>query len=346
LAMLLVFVAGMKLSFFHAVSEAHQAIAYSALLYALLSYPSKRQLLHAILVGVVTLLALFAHPFALFTCGFVIVWHFTNTRSWKTLLLWIALGIVLLSIPIRYWLTLGSYDTVFYNQIESSPFAAMLKQGCYPVKYFGYLFWTQYWLPTLIFLITLTLLIVQKRFLKLIALLAGMIGYGFIAALTFYNGDSSIMMERIYLPLFFMLFLAFGEALIALRVPALRISFCVLVIGAGLYIINQGCIIFRKRTDYLLTLIDKARAAGVQKAVIDNAQLDYKKVQVDWALGSETLVISRFENPQPVTIIPKAQWSNPASTGVFLYSGNETPIVFLNAKYFSVAQTLYAELQP
>ncbi|TND09647.1 MAG: hypothetical protein FD123_1004 [Bacteroidetes bacterium] len=339
---------GIKLTFLHTVTESHQAIIFSVLLFAVLnSEVIKKRSLHILFSLAATILVLLTHPFALFTAGFAAAWQMVVSRKFRSPAPWLVFALVA-GFSLFRFLTAGehSYDATHYDHLKSVPALELLSQGSYFIKIFGGYFAQLYWLPSLVFIITVILMVRRRDWLKLSVFSGALFFYIIVAAITFYNGDSLQMMERAWLPPFFMLSLAFAGQL---AVPEIKPAYVmkimpVLFLFGGLLLINQGCIVFRKRAEYYYAMMEQGMKLGADQVIIPDKKMNTGRIQAAWAMGTESLVLSTFRFGKSMTIIPQSQLKTHTPGFYMINDVDSMHVNMLNPKYFQLSGNGYVLL--
>ncbi len=345
LALLLWLCIGMNFSFMHTVTESQQAMVYSVLAFALLTnVPGLRRRVQLPLLLGVSVLALFCHPFAFFSLAFVAAWPVMKNRDYRNTGSWLIIVLVLLVTIIRFYFFHGPYDAQHYDRLKALPFAEIAAHGSYPLQFYALVFGEQYIVPTLVIITAVIMLLLHKNYRLLFWMLLAVLLYMGVMAIGLHNGDSHIMMERIYLPAFLMIYLVFAEQLTAKEFRFARVmNFLVpLALLGGLYQLNQGGIIFRKRADYLCGLMQQGQqqyGAEQDKFFLPAAQADAAKIQVNWALGTETLVLSQFRFGKSMTLYSADSSSACGGSSYMRSSTMCVPVKDLNKNYFLLADT-------
>ncbi len=338
-------VVGVRESFLHTVSETHQCIAYSALLLAVMMHDFRGRMLLKNAVAVATvLLVLFTHPMGIFTSAFVLGYYFTEKRKLKDPLLWLIAACIAAVALLNFLFPPNVYDEAQYDRLASASSASsFLDSGA--LRFLLLHFPHFYWLAELAGLIVITAFVLRREWLKLALTVGGVFGYIAIAGITFRNGDSSIMIERVFLPAFFMINLAFAhwitrETRLNKWIPMVLVVFFLV---NGIRFINAGCLMYKKRVAYLDGLVQKGIAQGSDKYFLSEANTDMDKILVPWALGTETLIYSKLKYDKCISISMKDETCGPES--VRLTRDYCLPVTQLNSAYFSLSAKPYEELR-
>jgi hypothetical protein len=229
------------------------------------------------------------------------------------------------------------------------PIVDILTNGSYPLQFYGLVLREQYILSTIVILFTVGLLLVHKNRRLLTGMLVSVILYMGVMSVGLHNGDSHIMMERVYLPAFLMVYLVLGEQLCTPGFRFIRTMYFLIPLAllAGMYQLNQGGIVYRKRAEYLCELMQRGQQiSGTEqdKFFITPTEADSAKIQIFWSLGTETLVLSRFHLGQNITLAVSDSLP-PCDDDYYMPSNTSfVPISYLNAKYFSLSKRRYVHI--
>jgi hypothetical protein len=334
---------GIRELFIHTITETHQCIVYSALLYAVMCFEFKSRNLRYALTAFVTLFAAFSHPFGVFTAAFVLVFFAVHKRDIRNAQLYIAGIIVVGTAALNLLNPPNAHDQSQY-QLLTSVEASGLASNNAALHFLKIHFSHFYWLPELAALFAIGLLIVKREFIKLSLLVVATATYVCIAAYTFRNGDSSIMLERIFLPAFFIINLTLADVLSRqhYRLRWLPIILVLFFMINGIRYINTGCLMYRKRVAYLDELVQKAIAGPSDKYILDESAANKDLILVPWALGVETLIYSKFKYNECVTITLDKEGCDPESARITTQLC--LPVAALNPEYFILSTNPYQPL--
>jgi len=353
LSIVVILILCIRQSFFHPVTETHQSLVFSVLLFAILQYSSFRYTLVQILLAFfVILLSFFAHPVALYTLIFIIGYSAIDQKQLKSakpyILLFLVFGLALAKVLLT---DENSYEGKFFSELFKSPAIILGLPHAYSTKFLlGRIFGLYFWV--MIFeLILIISLILKKEYLKLLWQL-GILGFFlFITLLTYNQGDSDMMMERAFMPL--ALFVS-----VPLLTEILRnnnqyrfikvMSLTVVILISANRIFAQGKI-FRERIRFNQELMAKTAKLPNRKFIIESSELQ-KHYTTYWSYSFETLMLSSITANIPTqTIFP----ANDASLlSKYIQDGNannaflgsdfwlEWGIDNLNHKYFNLSGEL------
>ncbi len=87
LLIILGMIMGVRETFLHTITETHQVLVYSALLFALIQAKYRNLFFKSCIVCSVTIFVRFTHPLGLFTSGFVLLYYFIEKRNFKEILI-------------------------------------------------------------------------------------------------------------------------------------------------------------------------------------------------------------------------------------------------------------------
>jgi hypothetical protein len=335
-------VLGARETFLHPVSETHQMIAYSAMLYAALAYQWQSVTKKWIFTLFVTVLVMFTHPMALFTAGFALLYYIIETRKFKDIIIWVVFLIILLLGLLNYIHPANPYDAAQISQINNTGLTPLYGNGA--LTFLLIHFKHFYWLPEVMALILFVFLIYKKEWLKLLILILSVSAFLTVALIIFRKGDSSIMLERVFLPAFFMINLAFAEMLFRLKINKwVPIALLVFFFVNGIRYINAGCLMYKKRVAYLDTIVKAGIEQGYDKYYLSQARIDKDRILVPWALGTETLIYSKFKYNKCISITMEPVSCPPNTIPVTSWSC--LPAKDLNPNYFTLTSDQPVELK-
>jgi hypothetical protein len=344
LVILLGMIMGVRETFIHTVTETHQVIVFSALLFALLEFEFKNNFKKNILVSAALILVVFTHPFGVFTAGFTLLYHFAKSKKIKEAILPFAV-LLLAGLGMAFFLSSGNeHNTVFFQKLKDFSFSSS-PGGNRPLGFIEMHFMRFYWLPELAGLIAVLMLAFQKKWLLLIILFLSVFFYLLIALIIFREGDSSIMLERIFLPAFFMINISLADELANTKqlnrwIPMALVFFFLV---NGIHYINNGCLMYKKRLDYIDQLTRDAIADGHELYFLSDARTDKEKILVPWAFGTETLVYSRFRYNKSISITLEDET---CAAGTFRCIAEFCqPVSEFNTRYFNMKGEAYVELK-
>lgn len=334
---------GVREGFLHPVTETQQCMMFCVLLYAQLRHQSSTSLTGTIFILFTTLLILFTHPTGVFMAGFAALLSMIDANNLRSRNGWIVIALLLIISVWRFLSPTDNYDAAIYDQLKGN-ISGENNTSNGAINFLLIHFTHFYWVPELAALIAIIWLAVRKDWMRLGLTITGIVGYLITAAYAFPNGDSSILMERAFLPACFMVSLVFAGMLLdrstAIKWIPLAISLFFMV--SGLLYINNGCLMYKKRTAYLDELVTIAMKEEADKFYVPESRIDRAKILIPWGLGTETLMYSTFRYNHPVTITFENEICDSSSvrlTSFYCYSVDS-----LNRDYFPISRKPYQPL--
>jgi hypothetical protein len=295
----------MRYKFYGPVGEIVLSIVYLALLLGWLTKPKQRfSTLPAWLdvfigLGIASLLTT-AHPFISITTamglGFVLIFQ----KEWKNLRYWITSAYTLVLLLFTFALS----EQNAYEAQRIDPFKEAWQVLCHFEDYYlsevllRY-FDTQYALPFVVFLISLVLLVIKKRYFVALYL-----GFSFLLLLSiifvmyaYLGADIFIMLDGylVHLGVIWALPLAFHWQQEQQRWMVPVLAFLLLF---SLARINDSKAFFQQRLAYLENALEQHTPPEHPKAVAYLENFNYEKLWIGWALSSETLLLSSLKGPE------------------------------------------------
>jgi hypothetical protein len=344
LATILSLIFGVAFTFYHSITETHQLLALSCLLYGLLQ--SKERFIKAYIFYIALILlliwCLFTHPNAVFTISFVVGLAFLQKKiSRFDLLLSIFLSLVFIAVKI-YLTHKDSYDSKQYDQLLN--FKETL-----PHFFSLYSFRFLYTKLSTIYLagsfVVIMVLIKYKRFNELLFCTICFLIFTVLTILTFSNGDCDAIMEKSFMPGFFMFILLYCILLYQAKnkfiyyIIALLLSF-----SSFINIVNAG----KPHTQRLnlLSEIMKKMDKQTPKLIVSYSDFDETLKFNHWATSLDVLIFSLCKSDTAKTIFYidnkytyAADTTNP---NLFLYlPWNPRGIKTFNTVYFNLPNRSY-----
>jgi len=333
LSIVLILILCISESFFHAVTETHQSLVFSVLLFAILQYYYFQYSLVRFLLAVsVILLAFFTHPVALYTLVFVIGYSAIDKNQLKKVSPYILLLLVFGIAAAKVMLTdQNSYEGKFFSQLLNSPSTIFDLPHAYSTNFFlNRKFGLYLWVLIFEFLLIISF-IFKKEFLKLLWQLGITVFFLIITLLTYNQGDSDMMMERAFMPLALFVAVPFLKEMLEdqqqFRYVKLLLLTVVIVFSMN-RIYGQGKA-FRERIRFNRELLAKTAKLPNRKFIIQSGELQ-KRSYTYWSHSFETLMLSSITENIPVqTIFPA---NDPES--LKKYTVENVKDVFLGADFW------------
>ena len=394
LAVALVLVLCIRTGFYHAVNENHLAAVCCCWFWAWLYRPEKENSSRwkSMIMGVfIVAFAFFAHPVIAFVVSFLAGYYILDKWKWKSVYPYLGVAAAFV-LSVGKWLFTpkDSYEGEFLR--EGLAFDRLLANwtDLPMVHLFLFKFEAIYILPTLMLAFAVVYLAVKKRWLLMSYLALGVLAVVAAVVVAFGKGDSNLMIEARWvipsamavLP-FTHLFLrskvaetqrAKTQSVTSSEVPqgrsredaferrkwipaALALTFIAFSLVQGLRAISKSSRFHTKRLAYLETLIEDARAQGLQKAWVHDSQIDQEVVGLNWAVPYETMMLSALQSPDSVVTITVYSDAYVEAIGMpkpsptpdrLLVQGFANPKAQddLNSTYFHFREREYAPLYP
>jgi len=344
-AVILVLTLCISQSFFHPVTETHQSLVYSVLLFAILSYENFNSKLLKYGLSVLSIgLAFYSHPVALYSVVFVIGYVAIDRKQLKSnepyILLVLIVGMALTKVIMT---SENSYEGKFFAELLNSPTILFDLYKASSSKFFisrlnGLYFWL-----AILELILLIKLIRNNQLLKLAWHLTITVFFMLITLITYHKGDANMLMERAFMPLALFISIPFLNEVATDKKKYLsaKMILLVIVVGSGLIrIYNQG-LEFKTRTEFNQNLLKKTAKFPNRKFIVSKTELD-KHVITFWSNSFESLILSSIDKNVPTqTVFPSNQIDaltkyTKNANSVFLGADFwlEWEINNLNTKYF------------
>ncbi|MEO5643193.1 MAG: hypothetical protein ABIQ40_04635 [Bacteroidia bacterium] len=346
LVILLGLTLGIRELFLFTVTETHQCVVYSALFFALIEFDfKKRNGLKYLLICIMAIIVMFTHPLGIFTLGFILLYYFAQRRNLKDPIIWMVAFIIILVSLVNMLYTVSHITSSPYSALQDHGFALSSIIHSSVLDFLRIHFIHFYWLPELAGLIAIAWLINRREWLKLLILVLSVIVYLVIASKTYSTGDSSIMIERLFLPAIFMINLVLAALIMQQQnlnkwIPMALIIF---LLVNGIHYINGGCLMYKKRTAYLDKIVMEGMAQGNDKYFLTDEKADKERILVPWAFGAETIIYSKFKYDRCI-----AFWINEPACEInscIITPQVCLPVEELNQSYFHLNAGAYIELK-
>lgn len=340
-------------SFFHPSTETHQALVYTALVFAILQYSgkSKHEIIKYSFAVAVSLVAFLAHPVSLYTLLFIVAYHIIDKKQFFNIKNYV-LALLIIGMAIIKVLTTDSdsYEGHFFSQFTN--FSEVLKglSGAYSIKFFIIRIKSTYLIIVLLMIAVSMFLLYRRLYLKLLLFTVSTALFFMVSFITYHQGDATVMMERAFMPLALFISIPFFKEFVFDdkygKMNVAPIFVIILLFFSFLRISNQG-IEFKKRTRFSIELLKKTGKLPERKILISAQQLN-SKIIAFWCYSFESFILSSIDKEIPVqTIFPakniedyrKYEQSNNFFLGASWWL--EWDIGKLNKKYFNLPNSPY-----
>ncbi len=306
LGILLTTVITVRWSWYHPMTETHQALVYCCLLWGWLFYEPTSGLPKAgvkwSLSAVFAALAFYAHPVAIFPLLFTIGFWATEKKQWRKIMPY-ALGTMLIGLAlIKMALSgSGSYEGNYFSRSLTvfSHLPDVFDAFCWTiiVQNFGSL----YCWPFTALLFLPVIFIFNRSWKRMAYTFAGILGMYLIVSVTF-DGDDIIMMEKslmpvgyfIFLPLLYECYLA-GKQKKRILVSLAGLWMGVTVI-VSLVLIAKHHTVMEKRFHYMDQLVEHVKDQPGRKFMLPEGHYPKYSVNIGWAYGFETLMYTSLKD--------------------------------------------------
>ena len=350
----------MRHTFFHGISETFSLLFYATLLGALLTHlPSRRMWLHLIVTALTTAACVFMHPIGIFFVLFLAGYHLINDhivpkRHLSPTLL-VVLATMLLTGIVKL-LTSTAHDATFLPATDEIP-GIIRHMGSSEIfqRFLARLADLYIW-PIVLFIWLMVFHIRKRHWLQLSYGLLFTFGFFILTIVTYHGSNSTIGVERSFLPFIFFAGYAFIKEVLPTFNPRQTSIYC--IVFPLLMLMSFGKIIdssrhYHRRLDILQSTIEKGRQTGVYKLAAnpDDAKCLSNRIQ-SWATAFETLLLSAENNDEPaVTVFIEEEHQEQTPSDYFqkdrfiaTYWWRDWPSRDLPAKYFRIPEQSYSRL--
>ena len=355
LTVVMIFTLCIAESFYHTCTETHQALVYSALLYAVINHSYKKPIkfLRIILTGLIVVLCFYSHPVAFFTVLFVLIYSMITKSKWNDITIYFGIGLILLLSIIKVAMTEGnSYEGSIINELFKFKYSFSGICHFYSTRFFLDRLDRLYFWLWILFVLVIAILFLRKEFLKACFILLSTIGFLLITLITYNKGDSNVMMERAFMPLSIFISIPFvNDVLLKSRAyfSLIAFSFFLGILFLGLRRLNFEGYDLTKEVKYIEKLISSTDDIPGNKFLLKRTKEISSRISGSWAFPYCTLVISSMEGSNNGTTLflydDLAQFEKYLSdkTGVFLGSSSwlEWDIKSLNHRFFNLPDEPY-----
>jgi hypothetical protein len=307
LSVILVLTLCVSQSFFHPVTETHQSLVFSVFLYAILQYNEYRHSIVQYLLAVAVISTSFlAHPVALYTNTFIIGYTALENKQLKLAKPYLLLMLVVSMAVAKVLLTSeNSYEGKFFSEIINSPSIILDLPKVYSTQFFiGRLNGLYFWV-TILEIILIVKFISSKNFTVLIWQLGTLTIFQVITLLTYNKGDSTMLMERAFMPLALFVSIPLLKEIFANKQYMIyKFVFLAVVISLSLTRIYKQGNSFRTRTEFNQEMLRKTAQFSNRKFIIESGSIQ-KHFNTFWSHSFETLILSTISEEVPTqTIYP------------------------------------------
>lgn len=368
-AMLMLFVLlGIGGTFLHCISESFQLMFYVPMLYAWMCYGDRRQeaeerkiggkILYYIILALLVALAFFIYPMAVFYILFAIGFRLLADGKPHLDKPALAALVLLVFYIILYWLIGASgHDSEFVPTfpLVLDSLRHFFSLGSFTV--FRNLLFPLYFVPLLMLTLTLIGYARHCQWWKLAFVGLYAVGFLMAACIIYQTGDSLISRERYFIPLFFIVGLAFVEDEYPRLKKYLSFDFQFLVFGillvCSFFRIMQYVHIYEPRLEAITEVARMAERQGQHKMLVTRSTAEEVFPEDIWGLALESMLFTAQQGPEHTVTIYKEE-DDFDRTDADLYLNPEVYVAVnwwkrwevkdLNSYYFQLPSQGYKEL--
>ncbi|MEO7874447.1 MAG: hypothetical protein ABIT08_17805 [Bacteroidia bacterium] len=211
LAVILSLISGVAYSFFHPVTETHQALALSCLLFAVLTSVRFEKSTYGfyVLSLLIEIWCLVTHPIAVYTVSFVLALAFISTQAKRKWFL-ILFSFVLLMTLLRVSILKEPYDARQYDELFK--FNSLIGDffDLFPIRYLIRQYDTVYVAPSILITTSIIASLFNRKYMELFICMGFSLCLIVSTVITFNKGDTDGMMEKAFMPAIFMFAILFS----------------------------------------------------------------------------------------------------------------------------------------
>ncbi len=302
IAMMLAMSLGFRWMFYYAISELLTGMAFCVLLYAVISSFNssdtlKKKILRSLLALFLIYTISYFHQLALLPALFVLIFAGLEGKRFKdkTLIIIFALSIIWSYIRIKFF----SVDDYTHGKILSAEIYREQLFHLFDLPSWGYL--TAYlldfakWMFYLA-VVCIAIMAYKRKWLMLLFFVSYSLAYSILVVLTYYKGESGLMIETYLPPLglytAFIFILLFSEK----EKPKLMLGITLWLLFVSCRNIYVSSEIQLRRTNYIERIIAYGTTLPNKKYILNEKNLPIDFLVVPWALPFETLLYSSLES--------------------------------------------------
>lgn len=305
LAVPLVLLLGVKYSFFWISTETHQALVYTILFYAFLTWSMRFKpgalfwIIRLAVATAILFLCFYSHPVSMFTVLFVLGFFVIDNKLWFKPEGYL-LGVIIVALALFKFLTSSSgYESFFFKGfgefferigvVSYSESYKFLKTHALGVYFFS----------LLLFLATTAWYIMMKQYLKLAYYLVFMVLFSLVLFTTFNIWYYPFIQEKNLMGLNILLLIPFLKDVIfpGEKKKLILQVILVLVFFAGVFRVADASRFYKNREAYISNLVKTVRKYPEKKFILAESMVDRNQVNVYWGFAPETLILSSLEGP-------------------------------------------------
>jgi hypothetical protein len=349
--------AGIRSSFFHPVTETHQALVYCVLFYGWFFYPQtpgtnhSRKILSTITGLPIILLCYFSHPVTFLVLLYITGYEIAAKRGkmeFRTLFL---ILFVILLYFMKFITTPGNtYEGQYFSIIRLNSVLPGDISDFDSIGFFVQNLGRLYYLHLLIILVVVGFYFLRRRYIQIIYYLSAILIFFLVTAVIYQKGDSPMSMEKNFMPMNLFVCLPFVREILFENRKNRVLKYIIVLSFLTLSIFNiiRESGIYTQRLDYLKKILSNAAVSGERKFLVEKQDVDMERLIIPWAVSVETLLYSSMESPDhSATIYISEDFGHfiqlADKPGLFLCTDFwlEWDITALNKNYFRMPEERY-----
>jgi len=304
LAFILSLLIGYKHSFFYPVSEIHSTIPLLFLFWALLikfitSSNFKKGLIWFSICSLLIVWLSKTHVISIFPVAFIIVYQLFDEASLKSfkrsalvaLVSILVYGIVLLLIP------KNSYESSKMISLESIKSVFISLDNHYGFDFFKGEFHRNYYLPSVLLIVSVIYLAFKRKPLKVILLISSVIGFWVIIMAYTRLPDGPYNYQNYYCYLGIFISIPLCRDLLSKLNSKFFLIIISLIVFHSFYKIVKAGLRFSDRKEFELRCINNMRQYQGSKFIISDTNFFQDMVWAWWNFSFESLLLSSIDNP-------------------------------------------------
>ena len=300
LLIILVLLLSASNSFYHPVTETHQTMAYSILLYSFLSSETFRnkKIISLIIAVLIISLCFFTHPVSLFIVLFILFFFAINTQTLNDYRIYLLASIIVGLFIIKTAITDSTgYEGQLLGNVTNTSGLINNFWESYTLKWFISKLTGTYIFQVLTF-IGLCLLYLKRKEWKNIFLLGAILtSFIIFTVLAYYKGDNDTMLEKSFMPLSIITSIPLFSELKKLSLKWIVLSsygIGIIIVFSMFLIIKQGKA-HTKRIETIENILSIMEQKDICKAVISREESIRLKTEPAWAISNESIIISMIK---------------------------------------------------
>jgi hypothetical protein len=362
LAVPLLLMLGVKYSFFWISTETHQALVYTVLFYAFLTWSLQFRkgviswLFRLTMATGIILLCFYSHPVAFFTVLFVLGFFIIDNKLWFKPEGYILSGVIIVLAVIKFLTSSATGYEGFYFKGFSAFFERIghiSTSGS--LRFLNAKLFNLYIFSLAIFLATVAWYVLKKQYLKLLWYMGFLVSFSLILFTTFDIWYLPFIQEKNLMGLNIILLIPFLKDVVFIgeRRRMVVQGFLILLFMIAVIHVVSASFAAKDRLSYLRELIREVRHFPEKKFIIRESIVDRERIKVNWGLAPETLILSSLESPDSsVSIYINDEYgkikdgTNLGDSLLFICApwAQDLEIRRLNKRYFNLEHSAYRML--